>query len=293
MENRSDYDWMVIKLELPPESADPAANFMHEHGSTGVVLDDSDTGLVKIDAYFTEETCAPVLLVLESFLSELKQLSGKSDEISFRVERVEKENWAVMWKDNFKTLHIGKSLIVTPPWLVPDDKLKHIIIIEPAEAFGTGTHETTQMCLFFLEQAVDALKGSEFSVLDVGCGSGIVAIAAVKLGASQVSAVDNDPVAVASAKKNADLNGTAFPLEISCKPLHDLSEPADIVVANLDTRTLLSHRSKIAGLFKQFLIVSGITVEQWEEVLQGFSAEGLIADTVERRAEWTSALFTR
>lgn len=293
MENRSDHDWIVVKLELPQEMVDPAANFMHEQGSTGIVFDDSEDDIVKVDAYFPDEMLIQIIMLIPPFLAELKELFGISEEISFEIEQIKKENWAVMWKDNFKTLHIGKSLIVTPPWLVPDDKSKHVIIIEPAEAFGTGTHETTQMCMVFLEQAANALRGSDFSVLDLGCGSGILAIAAVKLGAARVSAVDNDPIASESAKKNAELNGAAHSIAISCKAVQDLTESADIVVANLDTRTLLANKSKIASLFGKFLILSGITVDQWEQVLEGFSEEGPILKNVEHRAEWTSALFVK
>jgi ribosomal protein L11 methyltransferase len=170
-----------------------------------------------------------------------------------------------------------------------------LIIIEPAEAFGTGTHETTQGCLVLLEVAVRELEatGNPFSILDLGCGSGILAIAGKKLGALRVTGIDNDPMAIQSARRNAVLNKVEHDLDLRNQPLRECSETADIVAANLDPLTLLANRDLIVSLFKRFLIVSGIPLDQWGQVREMFQAGRSRIKSEITRSDWGCGLFEK
>lgn len=290
----SEKQWVALTVSAPFEMIDGVTNFCHERGSSGVVLDDSEEP-ARITAYFEKTPGDLIFEELRGYLAHLHELFPDLAEPVISSEPLKNENWAVMWQENFTSLNIGKRLIVTPPWLHPNPEGRHVIIIEPAEAFGTGTHETTQGCLALLEDAVEQLKdtGRDFSLLDVGCGSGILAIAGVKLGVTQVRAVDNDPVAVESARKNAGLNGVAGRIDLACASVGQLKDPADIVTANLDPMTLTSNRDFLFRLFRRFLIVAGVPLDQWDRVKSMFVAETTRLSREITRWEWGSGLFVK
>ena len=168
-------------------------------------------------------------------------------------------------------------------------------MIEPAAAFGTGTHETTQGCLALLEEAVSAIRKSHdaVTILDVGCGSGILAIAGAKLGAAEVLAIDNDPVAVESAGKNVLLNRVEGTVKLMCVPLADINEQYQIVIANLDPSALRENRNKLLSLFQEFLIVSGVPLNQRDQVSELLREPGVVQVKEITRSEWWCVLFSR
>ncbi|MGC8604301.1 MAG: 50S ribosomal protein L11 methyltransferase, partial [Desulfomonilaceae bacterium] len=167
------------------------------------------------------------------------------------------------------------------------------IIIEPAEAFGTGTHETTQGCLVLLEQALKKIifDSRACSLFDIGCGSGIISFAAYRLGVHSVKAIDNDPVAVESAKQNAVLNNLKGAIEFRVEDIDSVNGSADVVVANLDFLTLLRNIDKLKKMFRQYLVVSGVTKPQWpkfSEILQ--KLELIVLEEIIVK-EWGAGLF--
>jgi ribosomal protein L11 methyltransferase len=287
-------EWITLEVTVPHEMVDAAADFCHEHGSTGLMLDESEDA-TRITAYFERDQWDSISDKLKNYLVHLHEIFPDLAQPLSESRPLKTENWAVMWKDNFESLKIGKRLIVTPPWLNPDPEGRQVVIIEPAEAFGTGTHETTQGCLALLDEAIEELAkmSCDISLLDVGCGSGILAIAGFKLGATRVRAVDNDPVAVESARKNAALNGVEGRLEIECSTVEKLTEPAAIVTANLDPMTLRANRDWLIRLFDRFLIVAGVPVDQWDDVKSIFLAENVRLAREITRAEWGCGLFAK
>ena len=288
-------EWITLTVKLHPDMADVVANFCHEHGARGVVLDDEHAEFTVVTAYFPEDEWGTVHADLKDYVDRLCDLFVGVSQPVVEISRLKHENWAIAWKDNFHSIRIGKRLLVTPPWLQPESEGREIIVIDPAEAFGTGTHETTQGCLELLEEAVEQVKASkdEVSVLDVGCGSGILSIAALKLAATRVCGVDNDPVAIESARQNASLSGVLGRIEFLCVDLSDPLDPADIVTANLDTKTLLANQDRLISLFRRFLIVSGVPLDQWEDLSGSFLAQNLTLVKELTRREWGSGLFTR
>jgi ribosomal protein L11 methyltransferase len=285
--------WMTLRISLPYELVDAVTNFCHEHGSGGVVLDEDQRDTGAITAYFSLDKWDAAYSQLKTYLSSLHEIFPDMAEPVLETSPLKKENWAILWQDNFRAMEIGESLLVAPPWLDVAPRGRHLIIIEPAEAFGTGTHETTQGCLMLLEQAASELKkfGKPFSLLDVGCGSGILAIAGVKLGASRVRGVDNDPTAVDSARRNMALNDLENAIQLGCSSLREVSEPADIVTANLDPMTLMANKDKLLGLCRHYLIVSGVPLDQWDQVkgLLGAGKASLKKEIIQ--SEWGCGLF--
>jgi ribosomal protein L11 methyltransferase len=288
-------EWITLTVKLHPDMADVVANFCHEHGARGVVIDDDDELLTIITAYFPEESWDAVHQDFYDYMDRLCELFIGVNRPVVQIERLKQENWAIAWKDNFHSIAIGKSLLVTPPWLQPDPQGRHVIVIDPAEAFGTGTHETTQGCLELLEQAMEELKAlsHDIRVLDVGCGSGILSIAARKLGATHVLGVDNDPIAIEAAWHDAELSHVSDGINFQCLDLLDGLESADIVTANLDTMTLMAHQEKLIGLARVFLILSGVPLDQWDDLRASFLAQNLTFVNELTRQAWGCGLFRR
>jgi ribosomal protein L11 methyltransferase len=291
----SPQEWIALTVRVHPGMADVVANFCHEHDARGIVLDDEDPGLTAITAYFDMENWDQVHSDLKRYLARLSDLFTGVAAPVIEFTTLKQENWATAWKEYFQPVTIGRRIIVTPPWLEPEPEGREIVIIDPAEAFGTGTHETTQGCLELLEAALERARpaGGRPSVLDVGCGSGILAIAAAALGAGHVRAVDNDPVAIASAQHNAELNGLADRVAFECRDIPDLTEPADILTANLDTRTLIGHKDKLISLTLRYLIISGVPLDQWDDLKEALLTGELMLVEELTRVEWGCAMMER
>jgi ribosomal protein L11 methyltransferase len=285
--------WITLKVTVPNEMVDAVSNFCHEQGSRGAVLDDTRPGVTSITAYLPIEEWDVASSRFTKYLAELHDIFSDLPAPVVESSPLQNENWALTWKAHFKSVRIGKRLIITPPWLKPKSGKREVIIIEPAEAFGTGTHETTRGCLMLLEEALEELNKvtDSPSLLDVGCGSGILGIAGMKLGAGPVLAVDNDPVAVEAARKNALLNKVHDKLQLRCAPVKDLAGHYDIVIANLDPMTLAANRDKLVSLAARFLIVSGVPLDQWDGIRNLFVSRDLVLEKDIMDSEWGCGMF--
>jgi ribosomal protein L11 methyltransferase len=290
---RQSRSWITLKITVPDEMVDAVINFCHEQGSRGAVLDDLRPGMTSITAYFPIETWDVVSSWFKKYLAELHEIFSDLPAPVVETSLLQNENWALTWKAHFKSVKIGKRLMVTPPWLKPKSGKREVIIIEPAEAFGTGTHETTRGCLMLLEEALQELSkvSDSPSLLDVGCGSGILGIAGIKLGAGTVLAVDNDPIAVEAAAKNALLNTVDDQLQLRCAPVKELAGHYDIVIANLDPMTLAANRNKLISLADRFLIVSGVPLDQWDGIRNLFVSRYLILEREIMDSDWGCGMF--
>lgn len=232
---------------------------------------------------------------LASVQSVLADLVQPSRAIPLSVQRVPSQDWNEAWTRSVKPLRIGR-LVIRPSWepvvLGPQDIE---IVLDPKQAFGTGHHATTRMLLEWLQKDI---RGGE-QILDVGAGSAILAMAAVKLGAASAIGVEIDSVAVDCAKEYVELNGLADRIELLCGTLADLPQgrrtTADLVLANLDRQTVLNLADDLvcSALRGASIMVSGILVEQQAEIMDRLSSLGLAC--VERReAEgWVAMKFFR
>ena len=251
----------------------------------------SDRNAACVSVYVPEERELSGCL---SFLEERFAACG----LSCFIETVglDEEDWANNWKEFYKPQHIGKHILVLPPWEkceIRDDDV--VIVMDPGMAFGTGTHETTRLCLQMLEKHLQ--KGAK--VLDVGTGSGILAIAAAKLGADCVKAYDIDAVAVRVAKENIDANGAAD--KVSCgqsdllRGVDKSAAPYDFVCANIVADILVRLAPDVGAYMAPGakLAAAGIIEGRRNDVAEAMTAGGLTLVDEARENDWVVLVFEK
>ena len=202
---------------------------------------------------------------------------------AYKIEQIEDKDWEREWMDNFHPMQFGKRLWICPSWReVPDPKAVNVML-DPGLAFGTGTHPTTALCLEWLDGL--GLQGK--TVIDFGCGSGILAIAALKLGAKSAVGIDIDPQAILASRNNAEQNGVADRLQLCLSDERPSDLNADVVVANILAGPLKELYPVISQLVKPNgdLGLSGILATQAQSVCNVY-AEGFVLALVAEREEW-------
>ena len=219
------------------------------------------------------------------------RMEGAGIPYTVELEKVEQEDWQNGWRKYYHPMEIGRHLAVVPSWQEYEtDRVK--LILDPGLAFGTGGHETTSLCLEALDQLV---RGGE-RVLDIGTGSGILAIAALKLGAAQAEGVDIDPVAVRTAGENAALNGVADRLTVLVGDLSDkASGQYQIITANIVANAIMALAPAVPGLMAEggVFIASGIIDTRKEEVIAALQAAGLKVQEVKEKRGWECIVCTK
>jgi len=212
------------------------------------------------------------------------------------VKKIKRERWAESWKKHFKPIEISPALLIKPSWSKRRPR-KHqaMVVLDPGLSFGTGQHPTTEFCL---KQLVTARRpDARQSFLDIGTGSGILAIAAAKLGYRPVDAFDSDPEAVRVARFNAERNGVLGKIHLARRDLKHWpggsSPQCDVICANLIFELLMSERDRIVGHLKKGgrLVLAGILEAQFASVQKHYQATGLRLNVVETEREWKSGEF--
>ena len=202
---------------------------------------------------------------------------------------VHEADWAEAWKAHFPVLRVGRRLVIRPTWrrhrAQPDDV---VLALDPGMAFGTGLHPTTRLCLASLDAAADRGKVEGARVLDVGCGSGILAIAAAHLGAEGVLGVDTDPIAIEATLANAARNHLAPRIEARLGSVPTGEAPFDLVLANLIASVLVMLARQLAGELRPggTLLASGIFVDREDEVRAAFATADLAVSSRSVEGEW-------
>jgi len=246
-----------------------------------------------------EGKVAAIAAFLASIGPEFPDFAFRAPTVSYLKE----EDWANNWKVHFKPSHIGTRLVIKPTWEEYAAQAGEIIIeLDPGMAFGTGTHPTTRLCLesleriFYREPPFDTGRHPvPADILDVGTGSGVLAIGAVKMGASRVLGIDIDPDAVEVARQNLDQNGIGDAARVSCEPLADIAGTFDIVLANILAEELVRLAAELVGKLRTggVLILSGILTEKEELVTAGFSPFPLTLMEITRQEEWSCIAYSR
>jgi ribosomal protein L11 methyltransferase len=204
----------------------------------------------------------------------------------------EEQDWEQAWKKFFKPRRIGRHFVVRPTWeefaAEPGD---HVIVLDPGQAFGTGDHATTRMCLALIEDA----DVSEKVVLDIGCGSGVLSIGCKLLGATQVLAVDIDPLAVEVTKENAGMNHVLIRAEVSDGVPAAAGSAPDVVLSNIISAALIRIAADVAHLIRPggCWIVSGILNANWPDVKESAEASGFTLRDRLEEDDWVAAIFLR
>jgi ribosomal protein L11 methyltransferase len=284
--------YQTLTVDLPEAEAVAAQDLLHEAGAMGLEVRDREgpqmpgvrapaAGETLLVAYFEDAVAAGQA---RDWLAEAHP--GARLVLAEEAQ----QDWSNAWKAHIKSVQVGR-LWVGPPWEVaqaPKDRVH--LIIEPKMAFGTGDHPTTALCLGAVDDYMAQHPGA--SVLDVGTGTGVLAIAARKLGAGRVVGTDNDPVAVELARENAELNGTPG-VELSEQELHEVKGPFDLVVANILANTLVELAPLITHHVGDTLLVSGVLAHQRAEVEAAYVKQGLVAGKGAQQGEWVRLDFHR
>ncbi|HET8784511.1 MAG TPA: 50S ribosomal protein L11 methyltransferase, partial [Candidatus Limnocylindrales bacterium] len=213
-----------------------------------------------------------------------------------RTRTVAGDDWADAWKAFFPVMRIGRRLVIRPTWrehAPGDDDV--VLALDPGMAFGTGLHPTTRLCLVALERLADDDRLAGGRVLDVGCGSGILAIAALQLGADVAVGLDIDPIAVDATLANAARNGLAGRLTANVGSLPSGEPPFDVVLANLIAGVLVPHAAALHAELRPgaTLLASGIFIDREAEVAAAFEAAGLAIRERFAESDWVALALER
>lgn len=283
--------WIQLKINTTNQYAEQFSDLLEESGAVSVTFQDTYDNPVfeplpgetrlwgntdVIGLYDAE-------IDTHQLISMLQGSPLFSDEITYKIEQLEDKDWEREWMDNFHPMKFGQKLWICPSWReVPDPNAVNVML-DPGLAFGTGTHPTTSLCL----QWLDSLDLKDKTVIDYGCGSGILAIAALKLGAKSVIGVDIDPQALQASRDNAERNHVSEQLSLFLAKDLPANLEADIVVANILAGPLKELEPNIEILVKPNGLVglSGILATQADSVYQAYQADFQL-DPIVTLDEW-------
>ena len=299
-------NWLEVSLTVNGELAEAVADVLARFAPNGVMteqgvkfVDDEDegtaTGPITVRAYL------PVDEQLEERRRKLEEslyYLGRIQPLPLPVfQSIADQNWMEAWKEHYRPIPIGRRLLILPAWLESPEPERIAIRINPGMAFGTGTHPTTQLCLELLEKVFENSPSPARRVIDVGCGSGILSIAALKLGAVEALGVDIDGESIKNSRENADTNGIGSELALGIGSVGEVLDgrfawrSAGLVLANILAPIII--RLLDAGLKELVepggaIILSGILKEQAQGVIEAGQARGLRLEERRRIGDWVA-----
>jgi ribosomal protein L11 methyltransferase len=328
--------WLELSVDVEPEAVESVSELLAQYGYNGGVVVDQPIIPGADGPEYSFDTSRPV--TVRTYLP----LDERAEETRQRIEQalwhlgqmraigqlgvrpLEEQDWANAWKQHYSIQRLGARTMIVPSWLEYDPAPGDIVLrLDPGMAFGTGLHPTTQLCISFIEQHV----AGGMQVLDLGCGSGILAIAAAHLGAT-VLALDTDPIAVAATRENVDRNDVAGQVSVAegslgsgaaldhwlgwkqetrrqgdketeraPNPPASLSPPLafDLIVANIIARVLSALAADMAAALRSdgVLIASGIIADREHEVVAAFAEAGLVPQERRQEGDWVALVYRK
>lgn len=306
-------NWIEVTIKTTTEAVEAITNILENERTGGVIIEDpkdfifqkkneydwdyveeevfkkSGQDGVLIKTYISEER--NVMEVIENIKQKVLGLKDYGIDIgegSVSLGQVKEEDWANEWKKYYKPAKVGQKIVVKPTWEDYENQEGDLVIeLDPGMAFGTGTHETTSMCIRELEKYVDGTK----RVFDIGCGSGILAIAAAKLGAKEVVAGDLDEVAVKVSKENCELNNVSDKVVVKHGSLFEVVEgKADVIVANIIADIIKILANDVSKFLSEdgVFISSGIIHAKIDEVVEALEKNGFEIVEIVKLGEWSA-----
>jgi ribosomal protein L11 methyltransferase len=292
---KNELRWWEISVQVDGEAAEAVCELFNRYGQGGAVVEQVVDGT-------DDETLTALMIVVKAYLPATQQGQKSRQRLeeglwhlsqlypipSPQIQELTQTDWATAWREQFTVLHIGQRLVIKPTWLSyspsPDEA---VIKLDPGMAFGTGLHPTTRQCLLALEEHLR--PGT--SVLDLGSGSGILAIAAAKLGAGAVLALDTDPTAVGVARANVSANRVQQRVTVAHGSLSAVQGTFDLVLVNILARVIveligqgLINRLKAGGI----IVAAGIIEEQTAEVEAALRGQGIAIIDRQVKRDWVS-----
>lgn len=295
--------WVAISVSVPREAADAVANFLTELGSPGtaeesIPLSSARSSCIRVKGFFVQNSGTPEIAKrIASYRDKIRDYFPNITSGSAPViEPLAPIQWETQWRTHFPELLVGKRLRILPPWRsAPRSRTRYTITINPSIAFGTGHHATTQSCLELLEALCLATPRTIRTALDIGTGSGILAIALAKLGVPKIWATDKDPDALNEANKNALQNQVETQLRIGRVSVPQRREPFDLVLANIFASTLITLCPRISHAVGNggHIILSGIQTNQVPSIRRAFHSSLWKEVNCLTRNEWATLLMLR
>ncbi len=300
--------WLEIRLTLPDNAVDIASQALMDLGCTGVTAAEKtlDTFIVPapealtndpvLKAYFHYPDNVQILCCqIQEALSSLAGIYPELADVTLDHRELADHDWESDWKQHFPPFKVGNRLVIHPSWIDWQAEADEVVLtLDPGQAFGTGTHATTSLCLEALVEHFESSLPPQ-KILDVGTGSGILAMAGAALGSKEVIACDIDSDACKVATENVEQNELSKSVTITDKPLDKISGQFDLVLANI----LAGENIRLAELLVERLApqgrlaLSGILIEQEEEVIEGFSGFPLKQLSTSHKDEWTCIVYQR
>ncbi|MDU2682867.1 50S ribosomal protein L11 methyltransferase [Clostridium sp.] len=301
--------WREVRVITKSEALEPVSGIFYGLDCKGVAIEDPNDILEReqgpltwdfadinvlehkgkvavVKAYFSEEdNIDEILKYINEKMNELKELGIDTGVAKVESEKMFEEDWANNWKKYYKPTKVGEKIVVKPIWEEYDAQGEELVVeLDPGMAFGTGTHETTRMCIQSLEKYVK----EDSTVFDVGCGSGILAIAAAKLGSKMAVGVDLDPVAVESAKENVGYNNLENIQILYGNLVEVIDGKADIVVANIIAEVICILTEDVKRVLKDngYFITSGIIHDRVDMVTKKLEETGFEVIEINKDGEW-------
>lgn len=304
--------WQEVTVQVHRDAQEAVSNLLIETGSQGVAISDSadyigqedrfgelypdveQSDMIAITAYYPSSTnLADVTVTINEQLTELASFGLQVGQVTVDSQELAEEDWADNWKKYYEPARITHDLTIVPSWTDYEaSDGEKVVKLDPGMAFGTGTHPTTKMSLFALEQV---LRGGE-TVIDVGTGSGVLSIASSLLGAKTIYAYDLDDVAVRVAQENIDLNQGTDNIHVAAGDLlKGVGQEADVIVANIlaDILVLLTDDAYRLVKDQGYLILSGIISEKLDMVLEAAFSAGFFLETHMVQGEWNALVFKK
>lgn len=273
----------TVHFEVDPSEVDEASALLWELGASGVEERDATT----IDK--SKDTQYSVLIVGHFDTEEQAQIVVEALPWEAEIVHIVGDEWRERWREYFQPIRIGERLLITPSWTEAERQDGDIVLtLDPGQAFGTGGHESTRLVLRELESRV---RGGE-RVLDVGCGSGVLSIGALLLGAKEATAIDIELEAAKTSNENAAINGVGDRMKASTTPLSEIEGTFDLVLANIESRVLIPYASLLTSKIgpNGTLIVAGLLETEEQKIRDAYPT--LRCDHVGKERDWITMVFT-
>jgi ribosomal protein L11 methyltransferase len=284
--------WIEISVTLDAVAHEALGAFFFDLGCDGIVTQSFQDATLKAYLPFKEDL-EDIRARTDQFLQKLTDIFPEIGSPEVSLGTIEDRDWNRNWRRFFRPHKVTHELLIVPAWeTVPDSQETRVIRIDPGPAFGTGKHPTTQMCLQAME---DLPVGSQWTLLDVGTGSGILSLYGVILGAHRIVALDIDPEAIRWAERNAALNRRKGTILFSLTPLDEIEDGFTVVTANLILSTILDLLPHLSRVIEKegWLILSGILQDQVSTIEKVLPKYDLMKDGILALEEWTCLIARR